>query len=742
MKKSTRWMGVFVGLIVFSTTGRAQQFEVLPIGPQQQNPSQGEQVQQPGGLPQAPSQTNGISQSIPDKQAAPSLTGPQMKAQEATLKEAAPQTTSVFEAYVQKNAREGADTRDPQLRQFGYDLFSRAPSTFAPVEQVPVGPDYVMGPGDEVKIAVWGKVEGQWTVTVNRDGNISVPKVGTIGVTGLTFRELKELLSREYSKYFTGYEMNVSLGSLRTIRVYMVGNASRPGSYTVSSLATLVNALIEAGGPSKIGTMRDIQLKRNGKTLVNFDLYDLLLKGDKTRDLRLMPEDVIFIPPIGPVAAILGNVRNPAIYELKGETRLAEVIDMAGGLTGFAFKGRVQIRRTEGNEFRTIFETDLVNLETSAEKNVALRDWDMVRVFNVAESSNVVRITGAIASPGEFGIAPGITRVGDVVAKSGGLLYYAANEAEITRVKVTQSGPLTERFVVDLSKVLSGDETENAVLQVNDYLFVRAVPDWQLYRTVSVTGEVRYPGTYTIRKGERLSALIERAGGYSDAAYLRGAVFVRERLRERQQRSLEEMANRLEKELFVGGSTITSLSPEAVESKKTELEQKRAFIQSLRSQRATGRLTIRLVHLRLLKGSEYDIELENNDTLFIPMNNKTVSVTGAVMSNTSLIYIERVAPKDYVQMAGGYSRYADSGNTYVLKTDGSARKVAGSWINWNGSKEKWELAGFGEVKPIEPGDTIVVPEKLDRIAWLREIKDITQILANVAVTAGAVYLFH
>lgn len=634
------------------------------------------------------------------------------------------------------------DKTDVSCSQFGYELFSRPPSTFAPVDQVPVGPDYVIGPDDEIRIAVWGKVEGRWTCAVDRDGNIDVPKIGILGVTGLTFRELKELLGREFSKYFTGYDMSVSMGSLRTMKVYVVGNASRPGAYTVSSLATLVNALIEAGGPSKTGTMRDIQVKRKGMTPVHFDMYDLLLSGDKTGDVRLMPEDVIFIPPVGPLAAIIGNVRTPAIYELKNETTLSDLIRMAGGLTGFAFKGRIQLQRTQQQEARTVFEGDLVEIEKTPEKNILLRDWDIARVFDVAERNNVVRITGAVANGGEFGIVPNVTTIKDVIAKTGGLLYYASTSAEVTRVKVTQEGPVTERFTVDLASALAGDPQSNVVLDMNDYIFVRSVPEWQLYRTVTVSGQVRHPGTYTIKKGERLSSLLERAGGYTDRAYLRGAVFTRERVRELQQKNLETMIVRMERELLAEGASVRSASAEGVEARKIELQQKQAFIESLKRTRATGRLTIRLANLRLLQGSAFDIELEDNDSLTIPMNNRVVSVVGAVMSNTTMVHLDKVSAKEYVRMAGGYSRYADAKNSYVLSVDGSARRLSNGTIGWSDSGERWEMAGFqSDRKDIEAGDTIVVPEKLDRVAWLREIKDITQILANVAVAAGAVYLF-
>jgi protein involved in polysaccharide export with SLBB domain len=750
------WRAVFMTALILLasvSTGLAQQFEVVQVG------LQGEQLQRPGGQTVAMPQQSAVSQvpqGVQKTLLQPSAGGDGRT--EAKMVEAKPEKPSAFEIYVHSKMAEptgktqmaeptgrtdiSPEEKDLVVRHFGYDVFSRPPSTFAPVEQVPVGPDYVIGPDDEIRIAIWGKIDGQWMARVDRNGNINLPKIGVLGVTGLSFEQLKELLNREFSKYYNGFEMNVSMGSLRTIRVYVVGNVNRPGSYTVSSFATLVNALIEAGGPSKIGTMRDIQVKRNGKTVVHFDMYDLLLSGDKTKDVKLMPEDVIFVPPVGSLAAITGDVKNPAIYELRNEERLAALIQMAGGLSGLAFKGRVQIRRTEGHEFRSIFEGDLKDVEASNEKNLILEDWDIVTVFSVAERNKVVRITGPVASPGEFGIVPGVTTLKDVIAKAGGLLYYASEEAEVTRVKVTQAGPVTERFSVNLSKVLFGQAEHEVTLQENDYIFVRSVPEWHLYRTVVVSGEVRYPGTYTIAKDERLSSLIERAGGYTDRAYLRGAVFTRERVRELQQKNLEEMVVRLEREMLAEGASVGSASAEGVEAKKIEQQQKKAFIESLKRTRATGRLTIRLANTRLLKGSEFDIALEDGDSLEIPMNNKVISVVGAVMSNTTVVQINHVSAKEYIQMAGGYSKHADPGNTYVLSVDGSARKLSGGPVSWSGSGERWEIAGFkSDKKEIEAGDTIVVPEKLERIAWLREIKDITQILSNVAVAAGAVYLF-
>ncbi len=704
-------------LLIFTGIAFAQQIQMVPVTPAgqpsiQTQPMQGQQpsLQQLSPQPVQPAPT-----------------------QQPPIRPPSVEKPSEFEQYISGNVPLTVST---SIKQFGYDLFAQPPSTFAPVEKVPIGPDYVIGPGDELKITVWGNIEWQWSVTVDRDGNITLPKAGILGISGLTFKEVKELLHKEFSKYFTGFQMNVSMGALRTVRVYIVGNANRPGAYTVSSLSTLINALFEAGGPSKTGTMRNIQVKRNGKTIVTFDMYDFLLKGDKTKDIRLMPEDVIFIPPVGQLAAIAGNVKNPAIYELKGETKLSDLIQMTGGLTSVAFKGRVQVQRIEDHQFRTIFEGDLIDIEKNAAKDFALKDGDLVKVFSVMETKNTVNVTGAISTPGEYGVTPGITKIKDIISLSGGLIYYASNVAELTRVKVTQEGPKTERLIIDLSKAMKDDPQHNIPLQINDYLFVRTVPEWQLYRIVNLQGEVKFPGAYTIKKGERLSSLIERAGGYTDKAYLRGAVFTRERVRELQQRQLNEMVERLERDLLGRGAaeTATALSPEDAKIKESEIKQRRDFVAKLKEVKAKGRMAIILNQPELLKKTPYDIVLEEGDSLSIPSNPQSVQVIGSVYNQTAFVYDKDKGYTRYIDLAAGYTENADKKRVYILKVDGTAVRPGGGFlgISWSKDSNRWE---FGS-QDIEPGDTIVVPEKLERIAWMREIKDLTQILYQIAVTAG------
>ncbi|MCK5351850.1 SLBB domain-containing protein, partial [bacterium] len=478
----------------------------------------------------------------------------------------------------------------------------------------------------------------EFTPVIDIDGKIVLPTIGVLHLSGLTFTEGKAFIEKEFSRQYkpTQVKINVSMGRLRSIRVFVVGKARKPGGYTISSYAALANALFAAGGPNKVGSLRDIQVKRNGKTLVSFDLYDLLLKGDKTKDIRLMPEDVVFIPPVGPLAGIAGNVRSPAIYEMKGETSLAKLIEMAGGLNDIAFTGRVQIIRIIDNHRQTVMEQSLTG--QSADE-IMVQSGDVVKVFPIMENLRRVRLTGAVEREGEYGIRPGMT-VRDLVALAGGPKYYAfMEEAELIRVFPTPEGPVTEKTVLNLGKALDGDIQHNVSLMEDDYLMIKAVPEWELYRRVAVTGELKFPGIYTIKKGERLSSVIKRAG-LTDNAYLRGAVFTRESVRELQQVQLEESIDRLEQQILSrSAATIeAAISPESAQQEKAAMEQRIALVAKLRAARAKGRLAIdftQLEDLEKFEGSEFDLALQDGDSLTIPEIPAQVQVIGSVYNQNA-----------------------------------------------------------------------------------------------------------
>ena len=295
-----------------------------------------------------------------------------------------------------------AATTGQVLPIFGHDLFRGVPSTFAPVDQIPVTQDYVIGPGDEIRIRVWGQVNFNADLKVDRSGDIYLPQVGRIHVTGSAFSELSQQIRSQIARIFRNFDLTVDLGQLRSIQIFVVGQARRPGAYTVSSLSTLVNALFASGGPSVQGSMRDIQLKREGKVISNFDLYDLLIRGDKSKDARLLPGDVIFIPAVGPEVALTGSVRKPAIYELRlaeSANSIQQLLDSAGGLSSVASNSTLSIERIEDHQARQAMEValDSTGLATT------LRDGDVVRVLSIVPAfEKTVTIRGNLANPGRF----------------------------------------------------------------------------------------------------------------------------------------------------------------------------------------------------------------------------------------------------------------------------------------------------------------------------------------------------
>ncbi len=639
------------------------------------------------------------------------------------------QPLSPFEAYVR------GQTESPTLwdiDQFGYDLFKRPPSTFAPADMVPVGPDYLLGPGDELVITLWGKINSDFLAVIDPEGKISLPDAGMLPLSGLTFAGAKTYLEKELSRYYRPSEvkMNISMGRLRSLRAFVVGKAARPGSYTLSSFSTLINAVFASGGPSKSGTMRDIQLKRSGKTIVHFDLYDFLLKGDKTKDVRLLPEDVIFIPSIGPLVGIAGHIKNPAIYELKEEVRLLDLIEMAGGLTAIAFQGRVQVQRVEDHRLTTFFEGNLIEIAGDPKKNLLLKDGDIARIFPVMEGGSIVILSGAVGAPGEFGVTTGVTRVKDVLEQAGGLLYYAFEEGDITRVRVTQKGPQTEYIKINFKKALEADPAHNVPLEMNDSIFVRSVPEWQLYRKVQIKGEVLFPGEYTITRGDTLRALVDRAGGFTEKAYLKGAVFTRESVRELQGKHLTETIDRLEQQLISSGAGTleTATTQESALLQKSALDQRKELLVKLRAAKPLGRVSLDLETPDTFRTLSSDIVLEEGDVLFVPERPSSVQVMGSVYNQGSYLYASEVSISDYLKKSGGMGRDADDDEIYVLKVDGTA-------VSRRAHNKSFFLDGFMRLK-LDPGDTIVVPEKIEKIAWLRETKDVVQILFQIAVTAG------
>ena len=434
----------------------------------------------------------------------------------------------------------------------------------------------------------------------------------------------------------------------------------------------------------------------------------------------------------------------PAIYELRNEKTLDDLLRLAGGLGDTAFKGRVQVLRIKGHQETVMFDEDLAKI-LAKYPGLSLIDGDFVMIFPVSSVvEKKVTIAGAVKSPGEFGFRDNM-RVSDLVNYAGGLLMQAnKDEAEITRVRITPQGPDTSRIYVRLHQALSGASSQNVVLQPNDYLFIRSVPDWGTYKTVEIAGEVNFPGTYTIKKGEMLSSLLTRAGGFTSKAYLLGGVLIRESTRVLQKQQLHAAIDRLEARALAtaGQKAAGGLDAEDVKQIESAAMQQRMLIAALRKVEPLGRVVIELEDPERLRGTPKDIPLQEGDRLTIPEAAGTVNVVGAVFAPTALVYTPYRTVKEYLTMAGGTTEIADDREIYVIKVNGAAVSRKGfSWVkaSWDGSKFGYHPGGISSL-PLDPGDTIVVPERLERIPWLKNIKDVAAILGNLALTAGIAFV--
>jgi polysaccharide export outer membrane protein len=634
------------------------------------------------------------------------------------------------------------------LVQFGYDVFQRPASTFAPVTNVPVGQDYIVGPGDSFTIILWGRMDAQYTVEVNRNGEIVLPEVGVLNVGGMTFGAMQEYIQSQISRKQTDFKMVITMGRLRTIKVFVVGEAQMPGSYTVSSLSTVINALFAAGGPSKSGSLREIRLQRSGQPTRKVDLYKFLLGGDKNDDVHLQDGDTIFIPIIGPVVGIAGNVKRPAIYEMAGPTTLSEVFDYAGGANYAGWLRQVQISRVENHQRRIVTDFNVAEPSVAAKQSATdaiIQDGDVVKVFGVStlEQNKIsASISGEVYRPGEYRLFPGM-RVSELLDVAGGPTKNAyLKDAELTRRHVSQTGMQTEKIDVDLVGAIGGDPSQDIKLQDYDYLIVRPIPQLEFDRVAVIAGEVRFPGVYPIERGETLSSLIERAGGFTDRAYLRGAVFTRESAKVIQQQRLDELISRTEESMLSGAGMEISgaIDAETAKAQEAGLQAKKQMIAKLRTAKIDGRVVVKFSPLDKFKGSRYDIEMEKGDKLFVPETPGVINVVGEVYNPTSVLYEKDRTTAYYLQKVGGPTGEADEKQIAIIKADGSVVSIEqknADDIYWDNESHQWNFGGFMGIR-LNPGDTIMVPKKLDKLMLLKNTKDIMQILFQAALATGVV----
>ena len=668
-----------------------------------------------------------------------------------------------------------------QLPVYGYGLFDHVPTTFAPMDRIPVTDDYLVGPGDEILIRAWGQIELDGKLVVDRGGEVFLPKVGTLSVAGLKYRQLPDYFRTAIGRVFRNFDLTVSLGQLRSIQVFVVGQARRPGTYTVSSLSTLINALFASGGPSSSGSMRHIQLKRNDRVVTEFDFYDLLLLGDKSKDARLAPGDVIYIPPVGAFIAMAGSVNVPAIYELQSGTTLQAAIQMAGGLATTADGQKAVVERIENHAIRRIeeFPLDSLGLERT------LKDGDVVQILSLSPRfENAVTLRGNVAHPGRVQWHKGM-RVKDVIPDQGALVtkdYWRANNAltsidqrtvapintmekqpdsasaatETTtaelRNRIRRNAPeinwdyaviqrlnpsdLTTLLVpFDLGKlILQGDEQNNLPLEPGDVITIfsqndLAVPLEKQSKFVRLEGEFQTAGVYQAGPGETLPHLVERVGGFTPSAYLYGAEFTRESVRTDQQKGLDRLVESVEEDISRNALAPSGVNPEDIADNNAKLDAQRQLVQKLREIKATGRVVLDLKTNASGVADLPEIAVEDGDRFVVPYRPATVQTLGAVYNKNSFLYRREERVGDYLRQAGGPTREADASRTFVIRADGSVLSKQSVRGLWNG--------GFDALR-LMPGDAIIVPERLSHGSILRGLRDWSQVFSQFALGAAAV----
>ncbi|MGF1889964.1 SLBB domain-containing protein [Vibrio campbellii] len=805
---------------------------------------------------------------------------------------------------------------DEELKRFGLDLFAGSPTTFAPVSDVPVPADYTVGAGDEIVIQLFGKENTTHRLRVNRAGTINFPSLGPVQVAGMSFSDVRDSLNQRVKEQMIGVRSDISLGEMRTMQVFVMGDAYKPGAYTVSALTTISQAIYYSGGFSESGALRNVQLKRNGQVIRKLDMYDLLLKGDARNDVRLLPGDVVFIGAVGNTIAIDGEVNRPAIYEVKSGETYKQAIQMAGGFTANAYSDQIEVKRyaakgardaltlnfnqshdqqtkvkdgdavnvlkkseeltryvqIEGDvrhpgfiEWKSglrvadlfqsvdtsfnstadvnyavvvreinpqrdieVYQVNLANaiLSPSSKDNLKLNSRDRVLVFNrfnnedldtladqdtvtkaktleqaqfkaeldqqkeqevmsssVAISSatdnmamgqssteeseqpkivfrgkeitkedfdalkqntrrtllapvllqlqqqsrlglapQIAEVFGEVKHPGRYPLTPRMS-VSTLIEAAGGLTYNAFTiNAELARTVISS---MDERASIDverinLRKAIQGGTADDAILVGRDRLNILEKPNVKLQSTVTLQGEVRFPGTYTVRQGETLGELLERAGGLTEFAHPQGAIFTREALRLQEQKLLSQYAADMRaetaKKTFRADSNMSSVISDPDKTLK--------FVEEASKSKALGRMVVQLN--RILKNERSaDFMLEDGDFLFVPTFRNTVSIMGEVQVPITYLLDNKLDVDDYLNKAGGAKKQADEDRIFVVRADGSVYKpTSGYWFGNNHEE-------------LKAGDTIVVPIDTDYRDALSTWTAATQILYQTGVAFNA-----
>lgn len=714
------------------------------------------------------------------------------------------------------------------LERFGAALFRNSVATAEKspekaASDVPVGPDYVIGPGDELVVEYWGRTTQRLTLNVDREGRIILPEAGGLVVAGRTLSDAQQIIQKLLARQFKDITVDVTLGKLRSVRVYVVGDVKNPGAYDISSLSTALSALIAAGGPTDTGSYRLLKHFRGKKLVDEIDLYELMLHGVTSAQSHIETGDSILVAPAGPQVTVSGSVRRPAIYELHNEQTLDQILDLAGGVPVTGQLNNVKVERIEAHERKEMLSVNLpqsggVAAVEEAFKRVQIKDGDLVTVSPILPYTNqVVYLQGHVARPGKYPFQNGL-KVTDVIASFKDLLPEPADRAEIVRLhapelsptvigfnlrdvlekkttaptlqpfdtvrifgrydtdapKVSVYGevlrpgeyPLSDRMTaVDLVRIaggfkrsaflesadlssysivsgqkveldhrtvaigraLTGEPDTDVVLKAGDVLTISQIGGWDdIGGAITIMGEVLHPGRYGIQQGERLSAMLKRAGGFSADAYPYGAILERAQVREFSAKNRDEMIARLQDQAGTGAKASGGASSASTSRQSQQL------IDHLKQIAPSGRLLIHITNdITKWENTPADVEVRPGDSLLVPKRPTFVMVAGQVYNGAAITYSQGKHAGWYLRQAGGPTSAANKKDIFVIRANGTVvGKSSGEW--WSGSVTDALL---------QPGDTIFVPDKVSGSGLLKNAGQYVQIISGVAVAASVIRTF-
>ena len=724
-----------------------------------------------------------------------------------------------------------ATVDETKLERFGAALFRNSAAVAdKSTLSVPVGPDYILGPGDELVIDYWGTSSQHIQRSVDREGRVAIPEAGTVVVAGRTLGEVEQTIQKMLSHQLRGISVDVTLGKLRTVRVYVVGDVKNPAAYDISSLSTALSALIAAGGPTDTGSYRTVKHYR-GKALVEeVDLYDLMLKGVSASEVHIESGDSILVPPIGPQVTVAGKVRRPAIYELHKEQTLDQILDLAGGVPVTGELSRIRVERVQAHERKEMMSVNVsgtggIQAADDAFKRFRIQDGDIVTVLPILPFSNrAVYLEGHVFRPGKFSYKDG-EKVTDLISSYDDLLPEPADRAEIVRLhppdftpfvipfslpdvlskkaeapslepfdtvrifgryetdgpkvsifgevmrpgeyplaeKMTaadllrmaggfkrsayqQAADLTSYSVIDgdhvdldhrdipIGRALAGEADTDVLLKPGDVLTIRQIGGWNdIGGAVSVTGEVTHPGRYGIQRGEHLSSILKRAGGFSSEAYPYAAILDRAQVREAAAKSRQEMVSQIQAQgIGMSGATGSSSSSSRTNSAAAEERERQALLAKLKQLQPNGRLTIHVTsQIEKWEGTPADVEVRAGDTLYIPKRPTFVMVAGQVYNPVAITFSAGKHADWYLKQAGGPTSLANKKEIIVVRANGT---VVG-----RGSGQWWSGNVLGTT--LQAGDTVFVPEKGAGSGIFKNLSQTISLLSGAAVAVSVIRTF-